>query len=141
LLNQAKTVLEKDADIGVGVAEKPTRSIPVNDEEGPRISSKFVDDEASEDEGESDGEQGDGDTTSAKKKEKRTQQSSYDEEDADVEKSDDEEEEFTDVYVEARDERGKTREDRITDDAKYVCGYQFDKKEGKWCDITLQVYL
>lgn len=148
LMNQARTVLDKDVDIGVGVVEKGAtgRTAAAATEDMAPSSKNLIDEEASEDEGESDGEQGDGDVTFSKKKEKKMQQSSYEEEEEDVEEGSDDDEDGEEMALdstvtrvsEARDEKGRTRQDRITDGARYVCGYQFDNKEGKWCEITLK---
>ena len=131
LMNQARVLTEKDAEIGVGTAERNTSSRPTTEDGEAANNSK---DQDSEDDFESDGEQGDGDTTSAKKKKKHLQQSTYEESEGEDENSDEEE-----AQEEVRDSFGRTREDRITDDAKFVSNYSFDLKNGQWCEISLKV--
>jgi DNA-directed RNA polymerase I subunit RPA1 len=131
LLNQSRKVLDQDAEIGVGVSEKTPKSGSKNEDEDedPKNAKSLIDDEASEDEIESDGEQDDGDVTSSKKREKHKQLSTYEEEGSDIEQSDEESEEVV-------DENGASREQRITETAKYVSAFKFDKMNGEWCEIS-----
>ena len=39
------------------------------------------------------------------------------------------------------DEDGRTREERIVTAARFVVGYKFDERGGRWCEIKLQVSL
>ncbi|KAJ3302464.1 hypothetical protein HDV03_004952 [Kappamyces sp. JEL0829] len=129
LLNQSRKVLDQDAQIGVGKADARPRKAANDTSEGRQKS--LIDDEASEDDIESDGEQDDGDATSSKKKTKQRQQSTYDEEASESDNSDEESDEV-------KDAEGRTREERITDDSKFVSGFKFDQKDGKWCDISFK---
>ncbi|KAI8923925.1 hypothetical protein BC831DRAFT_513816 [Entophlyctis helioformis] len=108
------------------------------------------DDDDDDDDAESDEEQGDGDVTATKSSAKRMQQATYDEPDEDDEDvidamnrldgngDDDEEEAVAAKAEDDRDRDGRTREDRIREESKYVSGYKFDKRNGRWCEITLE---
>ena len=124
LANQIRTVTDADADIGVGVAKKAPAGPRLNEDGEPAKENKLIDDEASEDNAVSDDE---GEVTNAKKALKH--QSTYENDDGE-EDSDAEEDGNDDIKVQL---------DRITDNAKFVCDYKFDKQDGKWCEISFKV--
>jgi DNA-directed RNA polymerase I subunit RPA1 len=90
------------------------------------------------DEPDSEGEQDEGDFTSSKSKELRKQKATYDE-DADEVEQDINEEEIEDTTQESGAVGGLSDSLNVSvTDSKYVSNFRFDKN-GKWCDITLQL--
>jgi hypothetical protein len=126
LANQIRTVTDADAEIGVGVAKKTPAGPKLNEDGEPIVENKFIDDEASEDNAGSDDE---GEVSNTKKTLKH--QSTYENDDGE-EESDEDEDNSADAKVQL---------DRITDNAKFVCDYKFDQKDGKWCEISFKVFL
>ncbi|KAI8836148.1 hypothetical protein BC829DRAFT_426249 [Chytridium lagenaria] len=69
----------------------------------------------------------------------RSQQASYeaDEEDEETAKNNDAADDDEEGW-DGKDDDGETREDRINRLSKYCCGYRFDSKNGRWCELDLK---
>ncbi|KAI9199874.1 uncharacterized protein BJ171DRAFT_199397 [Polychytrium aggregatum] len=136
----------KDEDIGVGTSntfsEKKTAN-PSEDDENPAPSEKRPkdDDDDDDDDDDNDSTAGDDDATNTKSRKNRSQQATYEEPDEDEEEiidrmNENESEEAS--VADANEGRDADREGRIKDDSRFVHGYRFDKKEGRWCEIDLR---
>jgi hypothetical protein len=114
--------------VGIGKPKKQAKTAKIDEDGVVEVTSKsFIDDEASEDDDA--GSDGEKEATDAKKAAKNN--ATYDDEE-DVDSDSDEEQ--------AEEGEGKAQTDRITDNAKYVCDYKFDSRDGKWCEISFEVY-